>query len=138
MALNLRRLAVLYSKNKRTQDYLSVCNLSTKSGKSVSTNNQNDVKEVIFGCQVFVKMSKWFSTLAFTSLEVESHLDFKKWHNGGGAFHPSACIDSTALIEIGAIVHPDAVLGANVRIGSRTVVGPAVTIGQSTKIGYIC
>ncbi|KAJ0081637.1 hypothetical protein Patl1_11021 [Pistacia atlantica] len=69
-------------------------------------------------------------------LGVESHLDFKKWHNGGGTFHHSASIDSTALIEIGAMVHPDAVLGANVRIGSGAVVGPAVTIGQSTNIGY--
>ncbi|XP_031270634.1 probable UDP-3-O-acylglucosamine N-acyltransferase 2, mitochondrial isoform X3 [Pistacia vera] len=99
MVVYLRRFAVFYSKNKRKQDYGSICKFSAKSG-------------------------------------VESHLDFKKWHNGGGTFHHSASIDSTALIEIGAMVHPDAVLGANVRIGSGAVVGPAVTIGQSTNIGY--
>ncbi|KAK3188286.1 hypothetical protein Dsin_027847 [Dipteronia sinensis] len=66
---------------------------------------------------------------------VENHQDFQKWHNGGGTFHQSACIDPTALIEVGAIVHSKAVLGANVCVGSGAVVGPAVTVGQSTKIG---
>lgn len=68
--------------------------------------------------------------------DMESRQQFQKWHNGGGIFHQSACIDSTVLIEVGAIVHSKAVLGANVCIGSGTVVGPAVTIGQSTNIGY--
>ncbi|KAK2644398.1 hypothetical protein Ddye_019593 [Dipteronia dyeriana] len=67
---------------------------------------------------------------------VENPQDFQKWHNGGGTFHQSACIDPTALIEVGAIVHSKAVLGADVCVGSGAVVGPAVTIGQSTKIGY--
>ncbi|KAH7569509.1 hypothetical protein JRO89_XS06G0176100 [Xanthoceras sorbifolium] len=67
---------------------------------------------------------------------VENHQDYQKWHNGGGTFHQSACIDPTALIEVGAIVHSKAVLGANVGIGSGAVVGPAVIIGQSTNIGY--
>ncbi|KAI9198039.1 hypothetical protein LWI28_009035 [Acer negundo] len=67
---------------------------------------------------------------------VENHQDFQKWHNGGGTFHQSACIDPTVLIEVGAIVHSKALLGANVCIGSGAVVGPSVTIGQSTKIGY--
>ncbi|KAK1556554.1 hypothetical protein Q3G72_007495 [Acer saccharum] len=66
---------------------------------------------------------------------VENPQEFKKWHNGGGSFHQSACIDPTALIEVGAIVHSKALLGANVCVGSGAVVGPAVTIGQSTKIG---
>lgn len=69
--------------------------------------------------------------------DIESHQEFQKWHNGGGIFHQSACIDSTVLIEVGAIVHSKAVLGANVCIGSGTVVGPAVTVGQSTNIGYL-
>lgn len=69
--------------------------------------------------------------------DIESRQQFQKWHNGGGIFHQSACIDSTVLIEVGAIVHSKAVLGANVCIGSGTVVGPAVTIGQSTNIGYL-
>lgn len=62
--------------------------------------------------------------------------EFQKWHNGGGTFHKSACIDPTALIEIGAVVHSKSVLGANVYIGSGAIIGPAVAIGQSTKIGY--
>ncbi|XP_065879752.1 probable UDP-3-O-acylglucosamine N-acyltransferase 2, mitochondrial [Euphorbia lathyris] len=62
--------------------------------------------------------------------------EFSKWSNGGGNFHESACIDSTAVIEIGAIIHPKAVVGANVHVGSGAVIGPAVSLGQSTKIGY--
>lgn len=61
---------------------------------------------------------------------------FCKWHNGGGTFHESACIDPTALVEIGAVVHSESVVGPNVRIGSGTVVGPYVTIAHSTNIGY--
>ncbi|XP_014520156.1 probable UDP-3-O-acylglucosamine N-acyltransferase 2, mitochondrial [Vigna radiata var. radiata] len=61
---------------------------------------------------------------------------FLKWHNGGGTFHESACIDSTALVEVGAVVHSESVVGPNVRIGSGTIVGPSVTIAHSTKIGY--
>ncbi|KAJ7946235.1 UDP-3-O-acylglucosamine N-acyltransferase [Quillaja saponaria] len=64
------------------------------------------------------------------------HGDFHKWHNGGGSFHKSACIDATALIEIGVVVHSKAIVGANVHLGSGTVVGPSVAIGQSTKVGY--
>ncbi|XP_057961343.1 probable UDP-3-O-acylglucosamine N-acyltransferase 2, mitochondrial isoform X2 [Malania oleifera] len=64
------------------------------------------------------------------------HPEFQKWHGGGGTFHKSACIDPTAVIEVGAIIHSESVLGANVHIGSGTIVGPAVSIGQSTKIGY--
>ncbi|KAK7842590.1 probable UDP-3-O-acylglucosamine N-acyltransferase 2, mitochondrial isoform X1 [Quercus suber] len=62
--------------------------------------------------------------------------EFQRWHNGGGTFHKSACIDPTALIEMGAIVHPKSVVGAYVHIGSGTVIGPSVAIGQLTKIGY--
>ncbi|CAJ1925044.1 unnamed protein product [Sphenostylis stenocarpa] len=61
---------------------------------------------------------------------------FHKWHNGGGTFHESASIDSTALVEVGAVVHSESVVGSNVRIGSGTIVGPSVTIAHSTKIGY--
>ncbi|XVE87848.1 hypothetical protein DITRI_Ditri19aG0021100 [Diplodiscus trichospermus] len=63
-------------------------------------------------------------------------LEFLKWHNGGGHYHKSACIDPTVLIEIGAIVHSKSVLGSKVHVGSGTVIGPCVTIGQLTKIGY--
>lgn len=77
-----------------------------------------------------------FCNLFSTKSDIESHQEFQKWGNGGGIFHQSACIDSTVLIEVGAIVHSKALLGANVRIGSGTVVGPAVTIGQSTNIGF--
>ncbi|KAA8519989.1 hypothetical protein F0562_014245 [Nyssa sinensis] len=66
----------------------------------------------------------------------KDHQEFQKWHNGGGTFHNSACVDPTALIEIGAIVHSKSVVGANVHIGSGSIIGPTVTIGQSTKIGY--
>lgn len=62
--------------------------------------------------------------------------EFLKWDNGGGVFHRTACIDSSVLIETGAIVHSNSVLGADVRIGSGSVVGPSVSIGQSTKVGY--
>ncbi|KAI5430360.1 variant 3 [Lathyrus oleraceus] len=48
---------------------------------------------------------------------------FKKWKNGGGVFHESACIDSTAFLDVGAVVHSESVVGSNVRIGSGTVVG---------------
>ncbi|XP_022142366.1 probable UDP-3-O-acylglucosamine N-acyltransferase 2, mitochondrial isoform X2 [Momordica charantia] len=61
---------------------------------------------------------------------------FRTWHNGGGTFHHSACIDPTALIETGAVIHSKSVIGASVHIGSGSVIGHAVTIGQSTKIGY--
>lgn len=72
-----------------------------------------------------------------SSLEDDSFGDkFLKWHNGGGTFHESACIDSTALVEVGAVVHSESVVGPNVRIGSGTIVGPSVTIAHSTKIGY--
>ncbi|CAI0468128.1 unnamed protein product [Linum tenue] len=62
--------------------------------------------------------------------------EFSKWNNGGGVFHSLACIDPTAVIEVGAIVHSKAMVGANVHIGSGAVIGPAVSIGGSTKIGY--
>ncbi|KAK3433352.1 hypothetical protein EUGRSUZ_D00832 [Eucalyptus grandis] len=65
-----------------------------------------------------------------------SYQEFLRCPNGGGTFHESACIDPTALIEVGAVVHPKAVLGAHVHVGSGTVIGPAVTVGPSTKIGY--
>ncbi|XP_057513792.1 probable UDP-3-O-acylglucosamine N-acyltransferase 2, mitochondrial isoform X2 [Actinidia eriantha] len=66
----------------------------------------------------------------------EDHQGFEKWDNGCGRFHSSACIDETAVIEIGAIVHPKAVIGPNTYIGSGAIIGPAVSIGQSTKLGY--
>ncbi|KAG2375454.1 UDP-3-O-acylglucosamine N-acyltransferase [Vigna angularis] len=76
-------------------------------------------------------------TMAGRRLEDDSFGDkFLKWHNGGGTFHESACIDSTALVEVGAVVHSESVVGPNVRIGSGTIVGPSVTIAHSTKIGY--
>ncbi|CAN1165887.1 Probable UDP-3-O-acylglucosamine N-acyltransferase 2, mitochondrial [Linum perenne] len=62
--------------------------------------------------------------------------EYSKWGNGGGVFHSLACIDPTAVIEVGAIVHSRAVVGADVYIGSNAVVGPDVAIGGSTKIGY--
>lgn len=61
---------------------------------------------------------------------------FKKWKNGGGIFHESACIDSTAFLDVGAIVHSESVVGSNVRIGSGTVIGPSVSIAHSTIIGF--
>ncbi|EFH48999.1 bacterial transferase hexapeptide repeat-containing protein [Arabidopsis lyrata subsp. lyrata] len=60
---------------------------------------------------------------------------FLRWRNGGGMYHSSAAIDSSALVEFGAVVHEKAILGPEVRIGSNTVVGPSVEIGSSTKIG---
>ncbi|KMT04017.1 hypothetical protein BVRB_8g187210 isoform A [Beta vulgaris subsp. vulgaris] len=64
------------------------------------------------------------------------HKEFRKWSNGGGLFHNSACIDPTAVVEIGAVVHPRATLGANVHVGSGAVIGPSVTVGHSTTLGY--
>lgn len=64
------------------------------------------------------------------------HGKFHKWHNGGGAFHESACIDSSAFVDVGAVVHSESVVGPDVRIGSGTVVGPSVNIGHSTRIGF--
>lgn len=65
-----------------------------------------------------------------------SYDKFIKWENGGGIFHESACIDSTAFLDVGAIVHSESVVGSNVRIASGTVVGPSVSIANSTIIGY--
>lgn len=62
--------------------------------------------------------------------------NFGKWKNGGGICHESACIDSTAFLDVGAIVHSESVVASNVRIGSGTVVGPSVSIAHSTIIGY--
>ncbi|XP_024928692.1 probable UDP-3-O-acylglucosamine N-acyltransferase 2, mitochondrial isoform X1 [Ziziphus jujuba] len=65
-----------------------------------------------------------------------NHNEFQRWDNGGGTFHKSACIDPTAVVEIGAIVHPKSFVGAYAHIGSGAVIGPSVSIGQATKIGY--
>ncbi|KAJ8442270.1 hypothetical protein Cgig2_011193 [Carnegiea gigantea] len=62
--------------------------------------------------------------------------DFMNWSNGGGLFHKSACIDPTAVVEVGAVIHPRATLAANVHIESGAVVGPCVTVGHSTRLGY--
>lgn len=78
-----------------------------------------------------------FHCFVFRITETElNSSEIVKWHNGGGMFHRTACIDSSVFIETGAIVHSNSVLGANVHIGSGTVVGPSVTIGNSTKVGY--
>lgn len=61
--------------------------------------------------------------------------EFEKWHNGGGMFHKSACIDPTALVELGAVIHSRSLVGANVHIGSGAIIGPDVILGQSTNIG---
>ncbi|XP_021836486.1 probable UDP-3-O-acylglucosamine N-acyltransferase 2, mitochondrial isoform X2 [Spinacia oleracea] len=65
-----------------------------------------------------------------------NHQGFQEWSSGGGLCHNSACIDPTAVVEIGAVVHPRATLGANVHVGSGVVVGPSVTVGHSTTLGY--
>ncbi|XP_057497722.1 probable UDP-3-O-acylglucosamine N-acyltransferase 2, mitochondrial isoform X3 [Actinidia eriantha] len=70
------------------------------------------------------------------SVTPEDHQGFEKWHNGGGSFHSTACVDETAVIETGAVVHPKAVIGPNTYIGSGAIIGPAVSVGQSTKLGY--
>ncbi|KAJ4770144.1 UDP-3-O-acylglucosamine N-acyltransferase [Rhynchospora pubera] len=62
--------------------------------------------------------------------------DYKRWDNGGGMFHNSACIDHTALIENGAIVHSNCTIAKDVQIGSGTVIGSSTSIGKSTTIGY--
>ncbi|KAJ1690864.1 hypothetical protein LUZ63_015019 [Rhynchospora breviuscula] len=62
--------------------------------------------------------------------------DYKRWDNGGGMFHNSACIDRTALIENGAIVHSNCAIAKDVQIGSGTVIGSSTSIGESTTIGY--
>lgn len=67
---------------------------------------------------------------------VRDHEVYEKWHNGGGTFHKSACIDPTAHVELGAFIHSRSHIRANVRIGSGAIIGPDVTIGQSTTIGY--
>lgn len=51
-------------------------------------------------------------------------------------FHKSACIDPTALVELGAVIHSRSLVGANVHIGSGAIIGPDVILGQSTNIGY--
>ncbi|XP_020103298.1 probable UDP-3-O-acylglucosamine N-acyltransferase 2, mitochondrial [Ananas comosus] len=61
---------------------------------------------------------------------------FVRWHNGGGMFHRSACINSTAFVETGAVVHANSMLGECVHIASGAIVGPSVSVGQSTRIGY--
>ncbi|KAK7253185.1 hypothetical protein RIF29_37697 [Crotalaria pallida] len=84
---------------------------------------------------LFHPSSRSFSLLSLPSSEDECDR-FKKWENGGGIFHQSASIDSTAVVEVGAVVHSHSVVGPNVRIASGTVVGPSVTISHSTSIGF--
>lgn len=52
-------------------------------------------------------------------------------------FHRSACINSTAFLETGAVVHANSVLGECVHIASGAIVGPSVSVGQSTRIGCV-
>ncbi|CAO2823682.1 unnamed protein product [Amaranthus hypochondriacus] len=77
-----------------------------------------------------------FGSSAASSDGMVDHQEYQKWSNGGGLCHNSACIDPTAVVEIGAVIHQRATLGANVYVGSGVVVGPSVTIGQSTSLGY--
>ncbi|ESW29175.1 hypothetical protein PHAVU_002G049200 [Phaseolus vulgaris] len=85
----------------------------------------------------FLSSSSFLRFFCFSRSEDATFSDkFHKWNNGGGTFHESACIDSTALVEVGAVVHSESVVGPNVRIGSGTIVGPSVTVAHSTKIGY--
>ncbi|KAM2793635.1 hypothetical protein PS2_005147 [Malus domestica] len=63
------------------------------------------------------------------------HPEFQQWHNGGGSFHKSACIDPTVFIEFGAVVHSKSVVGEHARIGSGAVIGTSVAIGNQPELG---
>ncbi|GFS29852.1 trimeric LpxA-like enzymes superfamily protein [Actinidia rufa] len=94
---------------------------------------------LMFALQLFVKLpgcGSYWNFFALLNSILEDHQGFEKWHNGGGSFHSTACVDETAVIEIGAVVHPKAVIGPNTYIGSGAIIGPAVSVGQSTKLGY--
>ena len=97
---------------------------------------------VLSGCCVLLCMSwicscgSYWNFFVLLNSILEDHQGFEKWHNGGGSFHSTACVDKTAVIEIGAVVHPKAVIGPNTYIASGAIIGPAVSVGQSTKLGY--
>ncbi len=54
------------------------------------------------------------------------------------AIHPSAIIDSHALIDSTATIGPYCVIGESARIGSRSTLGPFVQIFGHTDIGDDC
>uniref|UniRef100_A0A2N9IRN0 UDP-3-O-[3-hydroxymyristoyl] glucosamine N-acyltransferase non-repeat region domain-containing protein n=1 Tax=Fagus sylvatica TaxID=28930 RepID=A0A2N9IRN0_FAGSY len=122
MAVTVRKLAISHLVSLNKKAYIQVLRGSSSSRCSFSVG----------ACQTGSSAS---SDKSEDGAGV-SHQEFQRWNNGGGTFHKSACIDPTALIEMGAIVHPKSVVGAYVHIGSGTIIGPSVTIGQLTKIGY--
>jgi UDP-N-acetylglucosamine acyltransferase len=53
----------------------------------------------------------------------------------GACLHPTAVIDSSAVIAADTIVGPYCVIGADVEIGSKCHIGPHVVIEGPTRIG---
>ena len=52
--------------------------------------------------------------------------------------HPSAVVDSSAVIADSVSIGPGAVIGADVAIGAGSIIGPNVTIYPKTQIGLDC
>ncbi len=52
--------------------------------------------------------------------------------------HPSAVVDSSAVLADGVSVGPGAVIGAEVVIGAGSVIGPNATLYPETRIGLDC
>ncbi|CAI8612452.1 unnamed protein product [Vicia faba] len=109
--------------------------LSVARSTSTSFHNPTEISNSLY---ILTSSHPHFSTSSSSEDDFGEISDgrFKKWKNGGGIFHESACIDATAFVDVGAVVHSESVVGSNVRIGSGTVVGLSVAISHSTKIGF--
>ncbi|KAJ4976718.1 hypothetical protein NE237_001824 [Protea cynaroides] len=128
MAISLRKLVAIFS--TRDVGYSICASYSSSLGPRFCLSCRQ------FSESTFDQVGPRASSANVEDDSSMDYMEFKKWHNGGGFFHKSACIDSTTVIEIGAVVHPKSVLGVHVHIGSGAIIGPAVTIGQQTRIGY--
>lgn len=59
----------------------------------------------------------------------------RQFERGQAAIHPTARIDTSAILEPGVIIGANAALGAGVYVSANAVVGPGVQIGARTSIG---
>lgn len=57
---------------------------------------------------------------------------------GGAAVHPTAVVDSSAVLGTGVTVGPYAIIGPGVTIGEGTSIGPHALIEQNTTVGAHC
>lgn len=67
---------------------------------------------------------------------IEGSIEHLRWAKGGGWVHKLAKVDSTAIIEIGAVIHEHVQVGPHSRIGSGSVLGPHVIVGSTSTLWY--